>query len=292
MLDPDAGSLVGEVWHEFVPTKFLPELEKNYQHELSHLPAPEEGKAREYLLGIITARTTPLEEQLQKCEKRDKLKRELDSYLLAFDSSKEGALQRRYGVHLEKQLKWHMEQINMRHSEEWQKGQVGHGGLYYRPSASWFQSLDQRPGHAGKACDGELRPDAAHDPDDNDDDFINADGMATGRAESANGSPNAGPETTEQGDPASESNAIAVECEPDEPVPAGSASEGECRGAAGEASEPVGNTIRPEISKAAALLGTRLAGNRADAMTACSKGNRRWRKKAERAARARAHSRC
>ena len=37
-IDPDAGSLAGEVWNELVPKDALPALEAQYQREVAHLP--------------------------------------------------------------------------------------------------------------------------------------------------------------------------------------------------------------------------------------------------------------
>ena len=57
-LDPEAGSLVGEVWNELVPASALPALEAMYQREIANKPTPGPDEARQYLLEIIKRETS------------------------------------------------------------------------------------------------------------------------------------------------------------------------------------------------------------------------------------------
>ena len=48
-IDPGAGSLVGEVWNGFVARDALAALEASYERKIAHLPALDQGAARQYL---------------------------------------------------------------------------------------------------------------------------------------------------------------------------------------------------------------------------------------------------
>ena len=56
-IDPGAGSLVGEIWNDAAPEDALAELEASYQREIAHLPAVDQGAARQYLSGLITRKS-------------------------------------------------------------------------------------------------------------------------------------------------------------------------------------------------------------------------------------------
>ena len=96
VLDPDAGSLVGEVWNEGVSADALPVLEAMYQREIRAMAVLDEAAARQHLLDIVSGHTSYLERMIKQHVERAELEAELAPDISAFDSSKEGELLKRY----------------------------------------------------------------------------------------------------------------------------------------------------------------------------------------------------
>ena len=46
MIDPEAGSLIDEIWNEVVPDDGLPLIESSYQRAMSALPEMDQKAAR------------------------------------------------------------------------------------------------------------------------------------------------------------------------------------------------------------------------------------------------------
>ena len=97
VLDPDAGSLVGEVWNDLVPADSLKSLEWMYQREIGRAPAMDQKAAREYLLEIVERETTFFEEEAAH-EQEKRSKREAEMGVAAAAGSKIAARSRDGGA--------------------------------------------------------------------------------------------------------------------------------------------------------------------------------------------------
>ena len=53
MIDPEAGSLIDEIWNEVVPDDGLPLIESSYQRAMSALPEMDREAARTHLMTIV-----------------------------------------------------------------------------------------------------------------------------------------------------------------------------------------------------------------------------------------------
>jgi hypothetical protein len=130
-LDPEAGSLVGEVWNELVPAKELPELEEIYQRAIRRRAAPDHAAAREQLLKIVRGELERLAEKAEWHEERAEIEAALSDHLLAFDDSKEAELLRRYESSCEKLMHRNLDELKKRHSGKVDRGEnrsYGFGG--------------------------------------------------------------------------------------------------------------------------------------------------------------------
>jgi hypothetical protein len=142
VLDPDAGSLVGEVWNEFVSADALTALEKRYQAEIAHLARPDQDGARAYLLEIATREMDGLADLIQSHQERDELEAVLEKPRAAFDGDREGDLIRRYQVSSEKHFDRCLERL-----EKWpaqrkrRMEEDAHYGGHYLPSPRWFEEV-------------------------------------------------------------------------------------------------------------------------------------------------------
>ena len=124
-IDPDAGSLAGEVWNEFVPKDALPELEAQYQREVAHLPALDHDGGRKYLLTRIEQETTFIAEKLERHEERAAAQQELSCHQLAFDDSREGRLLQRYEQSCKNFFLRCLDELRDHREESAQVGQAG-----------------------------------------------------------------------------------------------------------------------------------------------------------------------
>jgi hypothetical protein len=140
-IDPDAGSLAGEVWNEFVPKDALPELEAQYQREVAHLPALDQDAGRKYLLTWIEQETTFIAEKLARHEERAAAQQELSGHQLAFDDSREGRLLQRYEQSCKNFFFRCLDELRDHREERAKWAKQGLGGRYFRPTAGWFEEI-------------------------------------------------------------------------------------------------------------------------------------------------------
>ena len=139
-IDPDAGSLVGEVWNELVPKDLLPALEAQYQREVAHLPALDQDGARKCLLTRIEQETTLIEEKLKRHEERAEAQQELSFHQLAFDDSREGRLLQRYEHSCKQFFLRCLDELRDHREESAARAKQGLGGWYIRPREEWFET--------------------------------------------------------------------------------------------------------------------------------------------------------
>jgi hypothetical protein len=131
VLDPEAGSLVGEVWNEFVAATDLPALEESYQRAIRQRPAPDHAAARQHLLEVVRAEIERIAGKAQWHEERAEIETALSDHLLAFDDSKEAELLRRYESGCEKLMFRNLDELKKRQSEKVDRGvstNFGFGG--------------------------------------------------------------------------------------------------------------------------------------------------------------------
>jgi hypothetical protein len=171
VLDPEAGSLVGEVWNEFVPTDKLPELEETYQRAIRHRPAPDHAAAREQLLKIVRGEIERLAEKALWHEERAEIEAALSDHLLAFDDSKEAELLRRYEFSCEKLMHRNLDELKKRHCEKADRGEnrnYGFGGAAPRfggrVDAGLFETVRRMsPPPSHRSADGSPEGSASRD---------------------------------------------------------------------------------------------------------------------------------
>jgi hypothetical protein len=140
-IDPDAGSLAGEVWNECVPKDALPALEAQYQREVAHLPALDQDAGRKYLLTRIEQETTFIAEKLERHEEKAAAQQELSCHLLAFDDSREGRLLQRYEHSCTNFFLRCLDELHDHREERAEWAKQGLGGRYFRPAAGWFEEI-------------------------------------------------------------------------------------------------------------------------------------------------------
>ena len=140
VLDPDAVSLVGEVWNEFVPKDALPALEAQYQCEVAHVPALDREGARQFVMSRIEQETTLIEEKLKRHEERAEAGQALSFHQLAFDDSREGRLLQRYEQSSKQFFLRCLDELRDHREEREKRAKQGIGGRYYRPRAEWFEA--------------------------------------------------------------------------------------------------------------------------------------------------------
>ena len=150
VLNPDGGSVVAELWGDFVPANRMPAVEAMYQEELLGQPAPDRETARQILLKIIADETTGLEQFIEDHDEKAELEAEMAPDLRAVDLSPKGQLLWRYQSKCRKDLQWHINQIDKLRSDKWQKSQAAYMGGYYRPSPSRVRPSDGSE-HSGAA---------------------------------------------------------------------------------------------------------------------------------------------
>ena len=92
VLNPDGGSVVAELWGDFVPANRMPAVEAMYQEELLGQPAPDRETARQILLKIIADETTGLEQFIEDHDEKAELEAEMAPDLRAVDLSPKGQL--------------------------------------------------------------------------------------------------------------------------------------------------------------------------------------------------------
>jgi hypothetical protein len=138
VIDPDAGSLAGEVWYELVPKDALPALEAMYQREVAHLPAIDLDGARKCLLLRIELETSLIEEKLHRHEERAEAGQELVFHQHAFDNSREGRLLHRYEHSCKQFFLRCLDELRDHRDERADQAKQGIRGWYIRPRAEWF----------------------------------------------------------------------------------------------------------------------------------------------------------
>ena len=139
--DPDAGSLVGEIWGDLVPRDALPELEASYQSEIARMPALDHDAARQYLSALITRKTTELASRLERHQERAEAEELLTPHRMAFDDSREGRLLRRYEHACKEFFLRCLDEVRKHREERVERAKQGLGGPYYRPTSAWFVEL-------------------------------------------------------------------------------------------------------------------------------------------------------
>ena len=96
VLEPGAGSIVAELWNDGVASTELPLLEAQYERAAAFLPAIDRDQARNCLLARIGAEAMFIADRLGLHTERAMTRASLDHRLLAFDTSPESKLLRRY----------------------------------------------------------------------------------------------------------------------------------------------------------------------------------------------------
>ena len=118
VLDPGAGSLMGELWNELVTPLTLASLEEAFQRVIRQSAVPDQAAAREELQRTIDGEVEKLEEKAAWHAERAELMSALSPHLLAFDDSHEGELMRRYENSCEKLLKRNLDELEKRRSQK------------------------------------------------------------------------------------------------------------------------------------------------------------------------------
>jgi hypothetical protein len=162
-LDPDAGSLVGEVWNEFVPADALPQLEAMYQREIGHMKtAPDRATARQYLIEIIKRETAVIAEKAQRHDEVAEAEGPLLPHRLAFDDSREGRLMTRYQNSCRTFFLRCLDELHKHRAAMAELRKQGLSARYHLPSPKWFQTLNANSlGEAAVAIASESRVERA-----------------------------------------------------------------------------------------------------------------------------------
>ena len=138
VIDPEAGSLIDEIWNEVVPDDGLPLIESSYQRAMGALPEIDREAARTHLMTIVKRERTRLEQTLERHEKRAKLEAEVASQRAAIDDSREGQQLERHVLSCEKLYFRYLGDLHMHRSQKTQKS-AEYTGAYYRPLPAWFE---------------------------------------------------------------------------------------------------------------------------------------------------------
>ena len=149
MIDPEAGSLIDEIWNEVVPDDGLPLIESIYQRTMSALPEMDQKAARTHLLTIVKRERTRLEQTLERHEKRAKLEAEVASQRAAIDDSREGQQLERHVLSCEKLYFRYLGELKKHRSEKTQKSEE-YTGAYYRPLPAWFEGEGKTKNEVGQ----------------------------------------------------------------------------------------------------------------------------------------------
>ncbi len=140
-LDPGAGSVVSEIWNEMVSAEELPSLLETYERASRHMGVPDEAAARQHLLGVVTRAIERLDERLEKHAMRDELESALADHLNAVDTSREGALMRRYEQTCERTLFQVINELKERQAAMEEFRRQAFLLPEFRPSASLLTAL-------------------------------------------------------------------------------------------------------------------------------------------------------
>jgi hypothetical protein len=140
-LDPDAGSLVGEVWNDMVAPEKLPSLEWAYQRAIAHSGVMAQEAAREFLMEIVAREIRGLEERVGRYDERAKHEGRVAPQLAAFDNSREGELRRRYEVSCERFFYRSLDELRRRQGEKAPRNERRGQGEYYRPMPGRTQTM-------------------------------------------------------------------------------------------------------------------------------------------------------
>ena len=149
VLDPAAGSLVGEVWGELVSANDLPEIENEYRRSVERRPAMDPDAAREHLLAIVREQITRLEAMAEEHRERAEFLAELQPTLGAFNMSREGLLVSRYEFAWLRLMERDRNELRKRYEARRMNGQSGCSNYYLKPSPGWVLPED---GTGGAAC--------------------------------------------------------------------------------------------------------------------------------------------
>ncbi len=143
VLDPAAGSLVGEVWNELVSATDLPEIENQYRQAIAYRPAMDRETAREHLISIVQGQVTRLESLAQEHRERTEFLAALQPTLGAFDTSREGLLVLRYEFAWLRLMERNRNELRKRYEARHTDGPPGPGHDYMRPSPGWVLPEDE-----------------------------------------------------------------------------------------------------------------------------------------------------
>jgi hypothetical protein len=150
MLDPQARSIVEELWEGVVSPTELASVEATYRKRASILPAVDQDSARQNLLSVVERERAKLEEQAEQHKGREELVALLEEHSASIDNSREGQLRDRYENSSERLMLRYIDEINKRHAEATKRGEPA-SSVYYSPSRDWcaplYPSIDSGDQH-------------------------------------------------------------------------------------------------------------------------------------------------
>jgi hypothetical protein len=138
VLDPEAGSVVSEVWGELVSATDLPQIENRYRQLIECEPVMDQDAAREHLIAVVRRQTTRLEERAREHQERAELFAELRPNLAAFDLSHEGLLMLRYESSWRRLMDRNTNELRKRKEARRKNHQFFHSSYYMSPSPGWL----------------------------------------------------------------------------------------------------------------------------------------------------------
>jgi hypothetical protein len=138
VLDPEAGSLVGEVWNELVSASDLPLLENQYRQSIERRPAMDQDAAREHLIASVRRQITRLEAMVEDHRERAEIMTLLRPGLAALDTSREGQLMLRYELAWRRLMERNINELRKRNEARWKDGQSFRRHCYLPPSPGWL----------------------------------------------------------------------------------------------------------------------------------------------------------
>jgi hypothetical protein len=138
VLDPEAGSVVSEVWGELVSATDLPQIENRYRQLIECEPVMDQDAAREHLIAVVRRQTTRLEERAREHQERAELFAELGPNLAAIDLSHEGLLMLRYESSWRRLMDRNTDELRKRKEARRQNHQFFHSSYYMSPSPGWL----------------------------------------------------------------------------------------------------------------------------------------------------------
>ena len=152
VLDPAAGSLVGELWGELVSANDLPMIENQYRRNVEFRRAMDRDSAKEHLIALVRGQITRLEERAQEHREREEFLAELHPTIAAFDTSDEALLILRYEFAWLRLLDRSGSELRKRYEARLKNGQAPQRHYHLPPSPGWILPEDELADDAG-GCD-------------------------------------------------------------------------------------------------------------------------------------------